>query len=96
MPKYKLKQAVKEDLEDIATYTEGQWGRDKRNDYVRTLVKHFEWLGENPELGKPQHEIKRGYFSYNEGSHVIFYIKHKKYVEIMAILHQRMLPERHL
>ncbi|MBX2807383.1 MAG: type II toxin-antitoxin system RelE/ParE family toxin [Cellvibrionaceae bacterium] len=93
---YKLRQAAKQNLEDIAVYTEEKWGREKRNEYLHELGSRFEWLAKNPDLGKPQEEIKPGYYSYPQGSHIIFYIIKKDHIEIIGILHKRMLPEHHI
>ena len=97
MPNFKLSRKAKADLKVIARYTEREWGRDQRNHYILQFDKSFHLLGKNPGLGQPSEEIRPGYRRYTLRSHVIFY-RHSQgnVVEIIRILHQRMLPEEHL
>ena len=62
------------DLRDIARYTLRTWGRKQRDAYLREMDKRFAVLAENPTLGKPRPDIREGYRSYPQGSHVIFYL----------------------
>lgn len=90
---YKLHAAARNDLKDIGRYTLKNFGVIQRNHY---LEGRFGLLGENPALGRPCDEVKAGYRCSHYGQHVVFYIVQKDYVEILAILHSSMLPERHL
>ncbi len=96
MPKYTLREIAKEDLEEIGRYTQQTWGIDQRNKYLQQFSKRFSWLAENPLFGKERDEVKPGYMSYNEGSHVIFYIIGNDFIDILSILHESMEPRRHL
>jgi len=96
MYNYTLRKTAKENLEEIGRYTQKKWGVDQRNKYLLQLSKRFVWLAENPLFGKEREEIKSGYLSYNEGSHVIFYIIKDNSIDILAILHESMEPKRHL
>ncbi|EIC22455.1 type II toxin-antitoxin system RelE/ParE family toxin [Thiorhodovibrio frisius] len=78
------------DLRDIAGYTLMTWGRKQRDDYLRELDKRFNWLAENPTRGKPREDIREGYRSYSQGSHVIFYLVRDTCIDIIGVLHQRM------
>lgn len=62
------------DLRDIARYTLRTWGRKQRDAYLRAMDKRFSLLTQNPTLGKPRPDIREGYRSYPQGSHVIFYL----------------------
>lgn len=97
MPSFKLSRKAKADLKSIARYTEREWGRDQRNQYVLQFDQCFHLLGENPNLGQPCDEINPGYRQYPHGSHIIFYrVANDSAVEVIRILHKRMLPNGHL
>lgn len=96
MPKYILRESAREDLKEIGRYTKKRWGVKQRNKYLQNFTKRFSWLAQNPRFGKARDEVKSGYFSYGEGSHVIFYIINNDSIEILGILHESMVPERHL
>ena len=97
MPNFKLSRKAKADLKSIALYTERRWGRDQRNHYILQFDQCFHLLGENPILGQACDEINLGYRQYPQGSHIIFYRAVEwGDVEIIRILHKRMLPEGHL
>jgi toxin ParE1/3/4 len=78
------------DLCDIARYTLRTWGRKQRDAYLREMDKRFALLAENPALGKPRPDIREGYRSYPQGSHVIFYLVRDAYIDIIGVVHQRM------
>lgn len=97
MPNFKLARKAKSDLRTIARYTEREWGRDQRNHYIFQFDQCFQLLGENPNLGQSCDDISPGYRQYPQGSHIIFYrLATDEVVEIIRILHKRMLPEGHL
>lgn len=97
MPNFKLSRKAKADLKAIALYTERRWGRDQRNYYILQFDQCFHLLGENPTLGQACDETSLGYRQYPQGSHIIFYrLAEWGIVEIIRILHKRMLPEGHL
>lgn len=97
MPNFKLSRKAKADFKSIALYTEREWGRVQRNHYIFQFDQCFHLLGENPNLGQSCDEISRGYRQYPQGSHIIFYrVATDGVVEIIRILHKRMLPGGHL
>lgn len=97
MPNFKLSKKAKADLKSIALHTGREWGRDQRNHYILQFDQCFHLLGENPNLGQSCDEISSGYRQYPQGSHIIFYrLNAEDVVEIIRILHKRMLPELHL
>lgn len=95
MASFKLTPAAKEDLKDIARYTQLKWGIKQRNLYLSDIDKRMAWLAENPQLGKSRDDIKPHYLSFPEGQHVIFYREVKGNVEILGILHQSMDFKKH-
>lgn len=78
------------DLRVIARYTLRTWGRKQREAYLREMDKRFALLAENPSLGKPRPDIREGYRSYPQGSHVIFYLVREACIDIIGVVHQRM------
>ncbi|PAU89803.1 plasmid stabilization protein ParE [Pseudomonas sp. WN033] len=97
MPIFKLSRKAKADLKSIAIYTERKWGRNQRNHYILQFDQCFHLLTENPSLGQSCDEISPGYRLYPQGSHIIFYrLTQENAVEIIRILHKRMLPEGQL
>ena len=89
-PSFRVTPRAAQDLRNIARYTLRTWGRKQRDTYLRAIDRRFSWLAENPNLGKPRPEIKDGYYSYPQGSHVIFYLVRKGGIDIIGIPHQRL------
>ena len=90
MSAFRITPRAASDLRDVARYTLGTWGRKQRDAYLREMDKRFAWLAENPMLGKPRPDIREGYRSYPQGSHVIFYLVRDTGIDIIGVLHQRM------
>lgn len=92
-----LRPAARQDLEDIWSYSEYQWGEKPADDYIRQLNDGFNLLAETPEAGPDCSDIRPGYRKYQVARHVIFYrITSEGDIEIVRILHERMDVERHL
>lgn len=88
---FKITNKAREDLIDIARFTESKWGLDQRRFYLRQLDLTFHALADNPHLGQACNEIRQDYFKYSEGSHVIFFrLSDEECIEIVRILHKRM------
>ena len=67
-----------------------RWGKEQRNLYLRDLEKRFLWLSEHPNLGKQRLDIAKGYYSYPQGEHVIFYLIGNGHIDIIGIPHKKM------
>ena len=93
---FKLTPHALKDLRDIARYTEIQWGRRQRTQYLIELDQRFQWLSVNPDLAMNRDEVKLGYLSYPQGKHIIFFRKTRNQIEILSILHRNMDVKRHL
>ena len=87
---FRITPRAAQDLRNIARYTLPTWGRKQRDTYLRAIDRRFSWLVENPNLGKPRADIKEGYYSYPQGSHVIFYLVREDGIDIIGVPHQRM------
>lgn len=91
MTPFRLSAKAREDLKNIAMYTQKRWGRAQRNIYLQQFDDTFHVLASSPELGTNCDFIKRGYLKFPQGSHVIFYRNGPdSTIEIIRILHERM------
>jgi len=97
--KYRIRALAQADLESIWLYTCEQWGVEQADTYLNALIQRFEWLAENPTLGKPRDDprnyIGQGYFCFLEGMHLVFYVLNEQglknsQIEIIGIPHQQM------
>ncbi len=96
MARPRLTRAARRDLLEIGRYTRERWGDDQCRRYLTQLDQRFRSLAKAPTSGRTCDEIKAGYWRYHEGRHVIFYKIAGKTLEIVRILHERMLPSRRL
>jgi toxin ParE1/3/4 len=96
VPEYRLSRLARLDLIEIADYTVDTWGAEQSFRYLDTLEACFEQLARTPAMGRPCATVRPGYRRVEHQSHVVFYRVKKKGVFIGRILHQRMLPGRHL
>jgi toxin ParE1/3/4 len=87
---------AKADVKEIGRYTQQRWGVEQRNRYLGELDACFQKIGANPTLGSSAEAIRSGYRRIRESSHVVFFRKAGNEVEIVRVLHGRMLPEKHL
>jgi len=87
---YHLRSLAQDDLESIWLYTVEHWGVEQADTYLGALINRFEWLAENANIGKQRDDVKKGYYCFPEGMHLIFYVLQGEQVEIIGIPHQRM------
>jgi len=89
--KFHLSKKAKSDLIKIARYTQLNWGRQQRNDYLKLLDSVFQQIAEEPELGYACDDIRQGDKKRPQGSHVIYYKEFgKKEVIIIRVLYKSM------
>ena len=81
---------ARDDLKNIGRYTERSWGKAQRNHYLNNIEARFQWLAENPLLGKHRTDICEGYYSFPEGQHVVFYLIGSSAIDIIGIIHKEM------
>ena len=87
---YRIRALAQSDLESIWLYTLEQWGADQASTYLEAIIQRFDWLVDNPLLGKQRDDIKKGYYCFPEGMHLIFYTIKDSQIEIIGIPHQSM------
>ena len=75
MNPFALSNAAKADLKVIAGFTEKQWGRKQRNNYIEQFDNTFHLLAKNPSMGKACDYIRGGYQKFPHASHIIYYRK---------------------
>ncbi|WP_119393437.1 type II toxin-antitoxin system RelE/ParE family toxin [Salinibius halmophilus] len=88
--KVRVTQRARADLKNIGRYTERTWGKTQRNLYLKSIEARFQWLAENPLLGKHRTDICEGYYSFPEGQHVVFYLFSSTTIDIIGIPHKEM------
>jgi toxin ParE1/3/4 len=96
MSGYRLSPRAQADLEDIWDYTVDQWGGGRAEAYIRQIYEAVETLVATCGAARSCDEIRRGYWKYPVGSHVIFFRRHPYGIDVVRILHSRMDFARHL
>lgn len=94
--KYRFSKLAENDIGEILDFTYAEWGERQADKYAAQFTNRFQWLAENPNLGKRRDEIETEYRSFNEGKHTIFYRVVGEDIEIIGIPHQSMDIEQHL
>ena len=94
--RYSIRELAQIDLEEIWIYTYDKWGQDQADTYLNSLFSRFDWLSNNPLIGKRRDDIKDGYYCFPEGMHLIFYTITKSGIDIIGIPHQSMDTIDHL
>jgi len=87
---------AKNDLKEIYRYSFHKWGNDKAVEYLLQIDSALEELISNPQLGRTQDNIRQGYRSLQSDKHVAYYRVDGENIYIVRVLHERMLPEKHL
>ncbi len=88
--KIRVTPRARADLKNIGRYTEEVWGKVQRNLYLKNIDARFRWLADNPQLGKHRLDICKGYYSFPEGQHVIFYLINNNSIDIIGVPHKEM------
>ena len=83
-------------MEAVWLYSLAQWGAGQTEWYIDDLTEAFAFLANDPKAGTGCDHIQRHYRRYPLIRHVIYYRATNYGVEIMRILHDRMLAARHL
>jgi toxin ParE1/3/4 len=89
-------QEAESDFEDIWLYSFEQWNEAQADTYYDQLIEGINQLLDNPQLGKSQEKIRRGYRSIQIRHHIIYYQIQDDDIRIIRALHESMLPTKHL
>jgi len=87
---------AKTDLQNIATYTQKEWGIGQKKVYLGLIKKSFNTLSTVGNIGKKRDDIDQGLYAYSIKKHTIYFRETEQEFVILRILHSRMDPERHL
>lgn len=93
---YRLTPKAREDMEAVWLYSLAAWGPPQTDRYVDDLTAAFELLADNPKAGTTCQNIRTGYRKYAVIRHVIYYRKTSYGIEVIRVLHDRMLASKHL
>jgi len=74
--------------------TVGAGGQERL--YVAALFTCFGEIADNEKLGRACDDLGQGLRRVGEGSHIVYFRRVGDEIEIVRILHERMLPEKHL
>jgi len=84
------------DLLNIWQYSYEKWGANKAGEYLLQLNSGMQELANNPLLGKSREIVRPSYRSIQINRHVIYYKVQNDVIDIIRVLHERMIPEKHL
>lgn len=85
---FHLTRKAKEDLLEIAIYTEETWGVKQRDIYLKQIDDTFHLIAKSPNKGRSCDYLKQGYYKYPIGKHLIFYRQFSpEEIQITRILH---------
>ena len=91
---YILSSRAQLDLKSIKIDSLREWGPELTKAYLRKIETRLSWLAEKPALGRPRDDVRKGFRSYSEGRHIIFYRIGDGSIEIVGIPHQRQDVDR--
>ncbi len=80
----------------VGIYTVDTWGEIQAARYLDELEKCFQKLADDPNLGRSCDDVRSGLRRIKPGKHVVFYRRESSGILVSRILHERMLPERHV
>jgi toxin ParE1/3/4 len=93
---FRLSRLAEADLLSIGAYTLRSWGETQTIKYLDEMEACCQQLADNPASGRSCNDIRPGLYRREQGKHVIFFRRAPQGIRISRILHERMLPERHV
>ena len=93
---YRLAPKAREDMEAVWLYSLNLWGARQADRYIDDLTEAFAFLASSPKVGTACDHIRKGYRRYPVIRHVVYYRATQYGIEIIRVLHDRMLAVRHL
>jgi toxin ParE1/3/4 len=95
-PLYKITSDAQTDLKEIRKYTIQQWGTTQSKKYLSELRNKLIFLSQNPMIGKQHQDLGNDTYSFPYVSHTIYYTLNNKQLVVFGVLHQSMVPAKHL
>ena len=99
MKQWHIAGKAKRDLAGIRRFTLEQWGHQKAEEYLKNLYGKIQLIAENPTLGidcSKSLNLDCEIRSIVCTSHIIYYIVSEAHISVVAVLHQSMVPKKHL
>jgi toxin ParE1/3/4 len=98
MAKLEISRLAEADLLAIGEHTLEHWGAKQAERYLQGLQLCCEQLARQPELGRQRDDVKEHMRSHVYERHMLYYRVDAASSEVLIvrILHQSMLPTRHL
>jgi toxin ParE1/3/4 len=96
VPSYRLTEAAAGDVRAISRHSIKQWGVERAEAYVAGLHRAFETLAALPDSGRDVGRLRAGYRRFEYERHSIYYRKTDPGILEVRVLHQRMMPGKHL
>ncbi len=93
---FRFSRRAEADLQGIGRYTLQTWGTSQTIRYLDDLESCCRMLANKPGLGRARDDVRLGLRRMGCGQHVVFYRVEAGGILVSRILHQRMLPERHV
>ncbi len=93
---YRLSPKAREDTEAVWLYSLAMWGAGQTDRYTDDLTAAFELLACIPKSGTSSEHIRAGYRRHSVLRHVNYYRETAYGIEVIRVLHDRMLATRHL
>ena len=90
MARYRLTPRAFSDLDAIADYSLDSLGPSQTEAYLAKIADRFQWLAENPSIGRQRDDVADGYRSFPEGKHLIFYLVMPDHIAIIGVPHASM------
>jgi toxin ParE1/3/4 len=96
LPKCEFSRLALADLKSISRHPVQQWGADQAIRYLDAIQERIREVAESPLMGRTCDGIEPGYRRIEQGGHVIFYRLKDGGIFVGRVLHQRMLPRKHI
>ena len=77
------------EITGIWEYTAQEYGDDAADAYVIGLDAVMLRVPEYPQMGADCAEVRKGYRRIRAGSHMIYYVPHKRGIDVMRVMHPR-------
>lgn len=96
MASYRISNAAKADIRKIGQYTQKQWGKEKRRQYLADMQDKFKLLSENPFMVREDDRFMPPVRLCPHAQHLIVYIINDSGILIVRVLHGSMNITDHI
>jgi toxin ParE1/3/4 len=96
MLSYKFTQSARADLLNIRKHTLKTLGKEQSTKHLQKLSKTLQLLSDSPSIGIHRTDIPLPTFNFPYASHIIYYTLNNNFLIIFAVLHKKMMQEKHL